>query len=589
MTSMYTGVSGLNVSQNALNTTAHNLANVDTKGYVRQQVVIKDWGYEYLGQSANYKNLIGLGTATEVVRQVRDRFFDQRYRTEVGRQGFYEAQYKTVQEVEDIFGELEGVSFQNSIAAMWDAMQELAKEPDSIVTRTTFAKNAESFIERAETIAEQLQAYQINLNTQLKDKVERINELGTLIRDANIEIRRYEASNQERANDLRDARNLYLDELSGIIEISYKEDSQGIVNITAEGVPFVNDTLVFQMLLVPEDATSQMLKPIWKNTGTEVFNLDRIPNAGDNTDIGSLKGILVARGSDTANYTDVPVQGSAETDAQYAVRVRDYNNKVESSIIRTVMAQFDQLIHGIVTGINDIFAPNMEVVLAKDIDGYNSEDKILVLADNAPIGMDADKSRGESIFTRKGMERYQKVKAEVYVLDENGNKVKDEFDNFITEERDLYIYNVEDKDDNYSLYTLGEIEINKKILQNYSVLPLSDARQPAAYDNTAVNKLSSVWNTAFATLGPNNSTKNTYKSYYTAFMGEISNRGNTLMEITENQEFAVNSLDNDRQNIMGVSSDEELTNLIRFQHAYNASARYVNVIDEMLEHIVTRL
>lgn len=589
MTSMYTGVSGLNVSQNALNTTAHNLANVDTKGYVRQQVLIKDWGYENLGQGANYKNLVGLGTATEVVRQVRDRFFDQRYRTEIGRQGFYEAQYKTVQEVEDIFGELEGVSFQNSVAAMWDAMQELAKEPDSIVTRTTFAKNAESFIERAEMISEQLRAYQINLNTQLKDKVERINELGTLIRDTNIEIRRYEASNQERANDLRDARNIYLDELGGIIEISYKEDADGIVNINAEGVPFVNDTLVFKMLLVPEDDTSQMLKPIWKATGADVFNLDKIPSAADNTDVGSLKGVLVARGSDDANYTDIPIKGSAESDIEYAARVKAYNDKVESSVIRTVMAQFDQLIHGIVTGINDIFAPNMEVELAAPVAGYTTGDKIMVLADNAPIGMDADQSRGESIFTRKGMERYQKVKAEVFVLDENGNRVKDEFSNDITEEKELYIYNKEDKFDNYSLYTLGEIEINTKILQNYSVLPLSDGSQPAAYDKTAVNKLSSIWNAAFATLGPNNSTMNTYKNYYTAFIGEISNRGNTLMEITENQEFAVNSLDNDRQNIMGVSSDEELTNLIRFQHAYNASARYVNVIDEMLEHIVTRL
>lgn len=589
MTSMYTGVSGLNVSQNALNTTAHNLANVDTKGYVRQQVVIKDWGYESLGQAANYKNMVGLGTATEVVRQIRDRFFDQRYRTEVGRQGYYDAQYQAIQEVEDIFGELEGVSFQNSMEAMWYAIQELGKEPDSIVTRTTFVKNAESFIERAEIIAGQLQAYQINLNTQLKDKVDRINELGVLIRDANIEIRRYEASQQERANDIRDARNLYLDELSNLIEISYKEDSAGIVNVSAEGVPFVNDALVFQVILVPESETSQMLKPVWKSTGTDVFNLDKVPTAANNTDIGALKGLLVARGSDTANYTDIPIREEGESENAYAARVRDYNNYVQSSLLRTAQAQFDQLIHGIVTAINDVFAPNMDVELAENIAGYSTGDKIKVLADNAPIGMDSEGTKGEAIFNRKGMERYEIVTAKFYVLDSKGNRVKDELGNDILEDREIYIYNEEDKDDNYSLFTLGEIEINKKILQNYSILPLSNSKEPAAFDNDAVNKLIDVWNQQFATLGPNNSTMNTFKSYYTAFIGELSNRGNTLMEITDNQAFAVDSLDNDRQNIMGVSSDEELTNLIRFQHAYNASARYVNVIDEMLEHIVTRL
>lgn len=51
----------------------------------------------------------------------------------------------------------------------------------------------------------------------------------------------------------------------------------------------------------------------------------------------------------------------------------------------------------------------------------------------------------------------------------------------------------------------------------------------------------------------------------------------------------VQDIDNKRLSISGVSSDEELTNLIKFQHAYNAAARYVNVVDEMLEHIVTRL
>ena len=59
--------------------------------------------------------------------------------------------------------------------------------------------------------------------------------------------------------------------------------------------------------------------------------------------------------------------------------------------------------------------------------------------------------------------------------------------------------------------------------------------------------------------------------------------------IASNQEAMVQDIDNKRLSISGVSSDEELTNLIKFQHAYNAAARYINVVDEMLEHIVTRL
>lgn len=597
MTSMYTGVSGLNVSQNALNTTAHNLTNVDTKGYVRQQVVIKDWGYQSLGQAAHYTNNVGLGTATEVVRQVRDRFFDKRYRTEVGREGYYDAQYKTVMEVEDIFGELEGVSFQNSMNDMWKSLQELAKEPDSIVTRTTFVKNSESFLERAETVANQLQSYQLNLNTQIKDKVTRINELGTKIRDLNVSIRQYEASGQERANDLRDERNSALDELGGLIDITYNEDSVGLVNVSAEGVPFVNDTMVFGMDVAKISATSEMLKPVWKSSGVDVIDLSRLPTASTETDIGSLKGILVARGSDVSNYLDVPVRENYASEDAYLLDVKKYNIEIDSSVVRTVQAQFDQLIHGMVTALNEVFAPNTGAQLTAAVtlpDGttLNAGDKIVVLdKEKAPVGMDANQTMGETVFNRKGMDRYQQVNTTVYVLDENGNTIPDAADptGFRTQTGTIYVYNQETAANNYSLFTLGEIEINKNILANYSVLPLSDNAKTGEFDADAVNKLLNVWNTPFATLGPNNSTKSNFTNYYNSFIADMSNRGNTLKEITQNQEFAVNSVDTDRQNIISVSSDEELTNLIRFQHAYNASARYVNVIDQMLEHLITRL
>jgi flagellar hook-associated protein 1 FlgK len=72
-------------------------------------------------------------------------------------------------------------------------------------------------------------------------------------------------------------------------------------------------------------------------------------------------------------------------------------------------------------------------------------------------------------------------------------------------------------------------------------------------------------------------------------MSEIANRGEQLNTISTNQASMVESIDNQRMEVTGVSSDEELTNLIKYQHAYNASARYVNVVSEMLEHIIMNL
>ena len=92
ITSIYVGVSGLQSSQTALNTTAHNLANVYTKGYTRQLSFTSDRTYNKLGNSATSAMQVGLGVTTSSTSRVRDILLDAQYRKETGRQGFYDAQ-----------------------------------------------------------------------------------------------------------------------------------------------------------------------------------------------------------------------------------------------------------------------------------------------------------------------------------------------------------------------------------------------------------------------------------------------------------------------------------------------------------------
>src|SRR5690606_34996116 len=143
----------------------------------------------------------------------------------------YESQYQTIQEIEGLFGELEGVQFQNTMKEFWEALQELTREPDNIVARASLIQTAVSFIERAEKIYSQMNDYQINLNTNIIDQVKRINEIGDEIRELNIKIRHYESTGVEKANDLRDNRNLLLDELSKMVSITYKENPAGVVTV----------------------------------------------------------------------------------------------------------------------------------------------------------------------------------------------------------------------------------------------------------------------------------------------------------------------------------------------------------------------
>ena len=620
--SLSVGTSGIKVSQYGMNVVAHNLANVDTEGYVRQQTVLDTAIVRKIGGNDVSSFQVGLGVDPQTVRQVRDFFLDTAYRTEIGRQGYYESQAAAVSEIEDLFGEISGVAFQDSLSDLWVSMQELSKEPDSRVAQATFIENGVSFLERADKVYSELKSYQKDLNVQIKQQITRINEIGKTIKDLNIKISKYEADGRENANDLRDQRNSLLDELGQIVKIDYREVENGMVTVSIEGVPFVTEDNYFEMGMLtkaeyieanpifdeagnlieqPLDESADLLMAVWPHLGgKDVFDWSSVPSASANSDIGGLKGALQARGTSVGKYTDIPIEPKREdfvddsgvfNEPAYRLAVDkydeetiEYNLNTESSIVKRTQAQFDQLVHGIMTTINDILCPNKEVTLGTDLEvtlpngsktTLKAGDVIKIFdTENAPIGVDENNTAGTEFFTRKTVDRYMEP---MDITLEDGTVIS------------AQIYNWESGEDNYSLYTLGETEVNKELLSNKSKLPILSPGGTGNYDIKTIQTLMEKWQEPFATLSPNTLTFNNFMGYYTQFTGNIATKGDEFNTLSENQRAMTNALQDKRTGITGVSSDEELTNLIKFQQAYNAAARYINVIDEMLEHVIERL
>lgn len=574
---IYVGASGIQSSQNALNTTAHNLSNLETKGYTRQQVELATKSYATLSKSivevANQE--YGLGTKYANAKQVRDYFLDLTYRRESGRCSFYQVTTETYDEVESLLGELDGEAFQSSLSDLWTSIQELAKDPSSSVTQGMLIQRAEEFIDRAVSVYDGISFYQDNLNQQISQKIDRVNELGKQLLELNDTIRKVEADGIESANDLRDTRNSILDELSELADISYTEDQFGNVYVRLEGTDFVKGSTCYEIQL-QENERNGFYTPFWPQNanyveldngtrkynieGAEVFKIYGIEVSSNmNNDIGSVKAALMARGDKRANYTDIA----------------DYDH-ISHSAIMNVQAEFDQLVHNVVTAVNDVLAKAAGVptdeegeFLRRDLtlqDGRTLQNVIYV---EKEVGGYMRKENGSPVlmFEKIVSDSYEEVKG--------------------ADGKSYFVFKEEDPNVSDSLITLRNISIDKELKQMPSLLGF--IRKDGTVDQETADALKNTFSEEKYLLNPEIKKKSNFMNYYTDMVSQLANNGSVNRSIYENQQNTVESTSNSRNQVIGVSSDEELSNMIKFQNAFNASSRYINALSEMIEHLINAL
>lgn len=552
MGSLYIGVSGLQTSQNALNTTAHNMSNADTTGYVRQQVQLGTRFYNTIAVNpkAVSNQQLGLGVYYSKVKQVRDYFLDQTYRRESGRSAFYEVSSGALEEVEYLLDELNGESFQESLEDLWRSVQELSKDPSSAVTQGLMVQRSAQFLERAQAVYAGLVDYQNNLNNQIQGKVDKINSYADQILALNKAIVKIESGKMEEANDLRDERNRILDELATMVKMTYSEDMMGNVSVQVEGVDLVKGEIAYKMGLDQDEQTG-FYTPFWIQNasytinekgekvynieGAEVFDLNAVISSDLDTDIGSLKSMLLARGDHKADYRDL-----AED---------KYDNSISQSVIMNIQAEFDQLIHNVCTAMNQVIAEAAEAATAKNPDSTYLRD-----------------SQGRPI------QIFQKIGSDGYTKDPvTGN----------------WTYNNEDADDYASTYSVANLQMNSELMQNPSMFGFITMDNSVDYET--IEKLKTKFTEESNTLNPNVKKKTSFVDYYGDLVAQVANSGKVYKSIVFNQQATVNATFSAREQVIGVSSDEELTHMVKFQNAYNASSRYINAIDEMLAHIINTL
>jgi flagellar hook-associated protein 1 FlgK len=250
-----TGLSSLRAFQRALDTTAHNIANVSTAGYSRQQVDFAARKPEAYGQ-----NWIGTGVNPSAVRRVYDQFVSQQVRTSGGNLARLETFASQAERLDDLLGNSAN-GLGSSLQSFTDAINEVSSTPSSISARQVLLAEANALTQRLQSYDARLRDMSEGVDTQLTAAASEINVIAQGIARLNGDISVALQNTGQAPNDLLDQRDLLIDELSTKVSVSVVAEGDASLNVfVGNGQPLVLGTTASQVTTAPDTVDPERLR-----------------------------------------------------------------------------------------------------------------------------------------------------------------------------------------------------------------------------------------------------------------------------------------------------------------------------------------
>ena len=219
--------SGLRAANAALNTTGNNISNVNTAGYSRQEVQTE--AANALRVFATY-GCAGAGVETLAIERVRDQFYDNKYWANETKLGEYDAKVYYCKMIEEYFKDDNTTGFKSLFDQIGVTLQEITKNASSTDTKAQFLGAAKALTDYFNNLYGDLQDLQSDVNDEIKIRADQINSIAQDIAILNKQINVIELTGS-RANELRDKRDLLIDQLSVVVDVQTQElpilDEQG--------------------------------------------------------------------------------------------------------------------------------------------------------------------------------------------------------------------------------------------------------------------------------------------------------------------------------------------------------------------------
>jgi len=543
------GMRALQATELGQRVVGNNIANVDTAGYTRQRV-------DYVPSISDVTAFGTVGTGVDVagVSRVRDAFIDAQMWAQLAEGGRWTAVAEMLSRAEMSFNEPGEWGISASLSEFFAAARTLAQpdQADNSGVRIAFMEAASSLALSVREVRASLVSIQDDASDELSGLASQISAIAEQVAALNEQITRTEAQYGS-ANELRDKRDALLEELAGIIDVRAAEGSDGIFRVTINGGVLVEGQ---RAEAVEFDDVSGELR--WSDTGVPIEFVS-----------GRIGGMLEARDDYIAGLID-------ELDAFAGTLIEQVN------LIHASGLQLDWA-----TSLTGGYQVTSATALLSDIS--SSGLPLAVSAGQLTVVANGPGGETETVISVASLETTASLAAKLDALAGISASVED--GRLVVTADSGYGFKI-GLDTSGALSALGlgtlflgedaaTVEVNSLLAESPGLLCTGRNGDPG--DASVMNALAGLESSRVATGGY------TLEEALEGLTSELGAATKHATDLAESRDSVISLLYERRESISGVSLDEEMTNMLLYQRAYVAAARFVSTVDEMLAVLVGEL
>jgi flagellar hook-associated protein 1 FlgK len=618
--SLNIGYTGLNASQAGVNTTSHNISNAETDGYSRQRVMTEAQTpiYSMDGQ-------VGNGVNIQTIARVFDSFVFDRY-TEVSSDKEYaDFSEQTLNELSTYFPEIEGVGIKSDIAEYYNMWQTLADNPDNDAIKLALAQQTEILTKNIKETQNRVTGLQNQVNEQIKVNVTEVNSFAEQLANINKSIDVAEAGGKYTANDLRDKRNVIERNLArligsnvnvGQIESNIRVDSSsnkatGSYSLSVNGFNIVDGSTFHKLHIDNKENSNGFYEISYERQDAVLIPMDtKIPG-------GRIGAILDLRGkSDLRTNDGLPTDGILQ-------KTISQLNAFSEQLIQSTNNVHAQTATDKMTSNQMVLNPTSALV-SSDIDMKTGTFKINIydIDGNIVSQRDINVDIGTTMTGVPGSNSIQ-GQIEQNIDDNEDSSGINDIDDFLqfnwatfadgnnameifmTPEKTSkgYRFGIEDQLNENNDFNSGtnfagamgvnrffdgnnatSISLNSEFKQNPTMI--SAGKSSSAGDaNLALDMVQQQFEEYDFKVGQI-SYETTMYGMFDMTATDVGTETNAAILYNETISAKFNATELEYQSVSKVSIDEEMTNLIKYQTSYGASAKIITTIDQMMQTLL---